>query len=93
MKSKLMLSTLMLSGLLVVPAAQATDTAKDAAKPAAEQSEKQGGRRKRVLMCRDCGKPESVCDCPEELKAKERAEGRGHEHGTEEQVAGEGQKK
>ena len=25
-------------------------------------------------MCKDCGKPESKCDCPEEVKAKERAE-------------------
>lgn len=30
-------------------------------------------RRKKVEMCHDCGKPEVNCDCPEELKAKEKA--------------------
>lgn len=38
------------------------------------KSEKKSGRKKRVLMCKDCGKPESKCDCPEEKKAAERAE-------------------
>ncbi len=38
------------------------------------KTEKKSGRKKRVLMCKDCGKPESKCDCPEEVKAKERAE-------------------
>ena len=37
-------------------------------------TEKKSGRKKRQLMCKDCGKPESKCDCPEEVKAKERAE-------------------
>ena len=30
-------------------------------------------RRKKVEMCHDCGKPEVNCDCPEELKKKEKA--------------------
>ena len=34
--------------------------------------EAKSGRRKKVEMCHDCGKPEVNCDCPEELKAKER---------------------
>lgn len=38
------------------------------------KAEKKSGRKKRVLMCKDCGKPESKCDCPEEKKAAERAE-------------------
>lgn len=28
-------------------------------------------RSKKVEMCHDCGKPESECDCPEEVKAEE----------------------
>lgn len=28
-------------------------------------------RSKKVEMCHDCGKPESECDCPEEVRAKE----------------------
>lgn len=35
--------------------------------------EAKSSRRKKVEMCHDCGKPEVNCDCPEELKAKERA--------------------
>ena len=38
------------------------------------KADKKSGRKKRVLMCKDCGKPESKCDCPEEKKAAERAE-------------------
>jgi hypothetical protein len=38
------------------------------------KAEKKTGRKKRQFICKDCGKPESKCDCPEELKAKERAE-------------------
>lgn len=37
-------------------------------------AEKKSSRKKRQLMCKDCGKPEVKCDCPEEVKAKERAE-------------------
>lgn len=35
---------------------------------------KKSGRKKRQIMCKDCGKPEVNCDCPEELKKKEREE-------------------
>lgn len=38
----------------------------------AAKAEKKPGRKKRELMCKDCGKPERICDCPEELKQKER---------------------
>ncbi len=33
--------------------------------------EKPSGRRKKVEMCADCGKPETECECDEETKAKE----------------------
>lgn len=34
--------------------------------------EAKSSRRKKVEMCHDCGKPEVNCDCPEELKKKEK---------------------
>lgn len=34
--------------------------------------ESKSSRRKKVEMCHDCGKPEVNCDCPEELKKKEK---------------------
>lgn len=33
--------------------------------------EGKSSRRKKVEMCHDCGKPESHCDCPEEVRKKE----------------------
>ncbi len=32
---------------------------------------KKSDRKKKVEMCHDCGKPESQCDCPHEVKEKE----------------------
>lgn len=68
-------SALFISGLftLTMPAL-ADDTHEQDKEAQSAKSEKKSGRKKRVLMCKDCGKPESKCDCPEEVKAKERAE-------------------
>lgn len=52
-----------------------TETPKESAPKAkgVESIVKEGkrDRSKKVEMCHDCGKPESECDCPEEVRAKE----------------------
>ncbi|MCM2279019.1 MAG: hypothetical protein NDJ89_13165 [Oligoflexia bacterium] len=50
-----------------------TEVAKEAEKasqPQASQAEKATKRKKRVLICKDCGKPETQCECKGEEHRK-----------------------
>lgn len=58
---------------LAVPAA-AEEGAGSAANAGEAKAEKRTGRKKRQLMCRDCGKPEKNCECEGEQHRK----GEGH---------------
>ena len=50
-----------------------TEETKDA-KHADEKADKKPGRKKRQLMCKECGKPEKNCEC----KGEGHREGDGH---------------
>lgn len=62
------------AGLMTMGSVAMADGHDHKANDGAAKAEAKTGRKKRQLMCKDCGKPEKNCDCPEEVKKKEREE-------------------
>ena len=83
MKTKLML---ILAAFIVATSSWGVENAKPAQEDTNKEVKKDGkvSRKKKAAICAECGKPESICECPHAATKKDKASshgpGDGHNH-------------